>query len=83
MESANQRDGETIEIVGHYDPAKEPLYFDFDEDRVKYWLSVGAQPSDTAKRLLGEKGVLPKEAKVPKEPGVSKKEKKLKAEKNQ
>jgi small subunit ribosomal protein S16 len=51
-DSRSPRDGRFIEIVGRYNPQTEPSTIDFDEDRVKDWLSKGAQPSNTVKRLL-------------------------------
>lgn len=73
--STTPRGGKTIEDIGMYDPTKEPNQFIFKEDRLTYWLSVGAQPSEPVQRLLSSVGVLPKLEKVAKEPGVSKKEK--------
>jgi small subunit ribosomal protein S16 len=51
-DSRSPRDGRFIEIVGRYNPQTEPSTIDFDEDRVKDWLSKGAQPSNTVARLL-------------------------------
>ncbi len=51
-DSRSPRDGRFIEIVGRYNPQTEPSMIDFDEDRVKEWLSKGAQPSNTVSRLL-------------------------------
>jgi small subunit ribosomal protein S16 len=51
-DSRSPRDGRFIEIVGRYNPQTEPSTIDFDEDRVKDWLSKGAQPSNTVSRLL-------------------------------
>jgi small subunit ribosomal protein S16 len=62
-DSRNQRDGRFLERLGHYDPLpnKEGVKdVVINVDRTKYWLSVGAQPSDTVRRLLGYAGVLPK-----------------------
>jgi small subunit ribosomal protein S16 len=73
---SNPRDGEVIERLGEYNPTLNPVHFEIKQDRVEYWLSVGAQPSEPVARLLGENGVLPKVVKVPNKPGVSKKEKK-------
>lgn len=57
-ESSSPRDGRFIEIVGHYNPRTEPTTFVVKEDRVLYWLSVGAQPTDTMKKLLQNTGTL-------------------------
>jgi small subunit ribosomal protein S16 len=46
------RDGKFIEQLGYYDPMKNPFVLKFDLERVDYWISMGAQPSDTAKRLI-------------------------------
>jgi small subunit ribosomal protein S16 len=51
-DSRSPRDGKFIEIVGRYNPQTDPSTVDFDEDRVKDWLSKGAQPSNTVARLL-------------------------------
>jgi small subunit ribosomal protein S16 len=51
-DSRSPRDGKFIEIVGRYNPQTEPSTIDFDEDRVKDWLSKGALPSNTVARLL-------------------------------
>ena len=51
-DSRSPRDGRFIEIVGRYNPQTEPSTIDLDEDRVKDWLSKGAQPSNTVSRLL-------------------------------
>ena len=54
MESRNQRDGRVLEELGHYDPANRDAdaQVRLDADRIRYWLSVGAQPSDTVRNLL-------------------------------
>ena len=75
-DSRSPRDGKDIENVGTYDPTKEPVHFAVKKDRVKYWLSVGAQPSETVQRLLASIELVPAVKKVPTHPGVSKKQKK-------
>ncbi|MBX3063598.1 MAG: 30S ribosomal protein S16 [Anaerolineae bacterium] len=50
------RNGSFIEIVGQYNPRTEPMQFDIDENRVLYWLSVGAQPSESVAKLLNKFG---------------------------
>jgi small subunit ribosomal protein S16 len=57
-ESTSPRDGRFIEIVGHYNPRTEPATFVIKEDRVLYWLSVGAQPTDSLRKLLERAGTL-------------------------
>ena len=57
IEDSNQRDGKTIEDIGTYNPHTEPASVTVKEDRVKYWISVGAQPSNTVNRLLSTVGI--------------------------
>ena len=59
-DSRAPRDGRFIEILGHYNPRTEPVTFSVHEDRVLHWLSVGAQPTDTVKKLLENMGMLDK-----------------------
>ena len=46
------RDGRFIEEIGTYDPLTEPATIKIDMDRAKYWISNGAQPTDTVRGLL-------------------------------
>ena len=55
-----QRDGVFLERLGHYDPLKDPADILIDEEKALKWLRRGAQPSDTAKRLLSKTGILMK-----------------------
>lgn len=63
-EQSSPRDGRFIEIVGTYDPLTEPATVKVNEERARYWLSVGAQPSDTVRGLLTRAGVIAAEAAV-------------------
>lgn len=56
--------GRFIETVGWYDPKQEGNNFSLNLDRVNYWLSNGAQPSDTAKSLIKKAAALPVEKAV-------------------
>lgn len=51
--SRAKRDGRFIEVLGTYDPLTDPPTVNLKGDRIQYWLSVGAQPSDTVRRLIG------------------------------
>ena len=53
------RDGRVIEIVGRYNAQTEPSTVVLDEERVKLWLSRGAQPSNTVRKLLRIQGIDP------------------------
>lgn len=52
-----RRDGPFIEILGTYDPKKEPSEVTVDVERAKYWLGNGAQPTDSVRKLLQKSGV--------------------------
>ena len=54
MDSRSPRDGAVIESIGQYNPMREPLIFTIKEDRLRYWMGVGAQPTDTVKRLVSQ-----------------------------
>ncbi|HSC91700.1 MAG TPA: 30S ribosomal protein S16 [Gaiellaceae bacterium] len=56
-DSRSPRDGKFIEIVGRYNPQTEPSTIELDDDRVKDWLSKGAQPTDPVAKLLKIKGL--------------------------
>ena len=47
-----KRDGRYLEHIGFYNPMVSENRFKIDNDRVKYWLSVGAQPTQRVNRLL-------------------------------
>ena len=51
-EKTRPRNGRFVEIVGTYDPAKTPAAVELDRVRVDYWISKGAQPSDTVRSFL-------------------------------
>lgn len=50
--------GTALEILGSYNPHTNPPTVELNDERTKYWLSVGAQPSATVHNLLVEKGWL-------------------------
>ena len=52
------RDGRFIEEIGYYDPMTKPAEIKVDNDRAKYWLGVGAQPTDTVRILLKKSGAI-------------------------
>ncbi|VEG26954.1 30S ribosomal protein S16 [Actinomyces howellii] len=52
LDSRKKRDGRVIEEIGLYDPMQEPSLIRIDSERAQYWLSVGAQPTDTVFKLL-------------------------------
>nr|PZN57081.1 MAG: 30S ribosomal protein S16 [Chloroflexota bacterium] len=58
------RDGDFIEIVGHYNPRTRPSTDEVNEARVLYWLSVGAQPTDSVATILRRTGTLDRFARL-------------------
>ncbi len=53
------RDGRVIEIVGHYNAQTNPSTVKIDEDKVRSWLSRGAQPTTQVRKLLRTQGIDP------------------------
>lgn len=52
IEKRRARDSKFVEVVGSYDPLKQPAEIKLKTDRVQYWLGQGAQPSDTVRSFL-------------------------------
>ena len=52
------RDGKFIEILGYYDPMKDPAVIKIHEDKVNYWLGKGAVVSEAVRALLRKQGLL-------------------------
>jgi small subunit ribosomal protein S16 len=56
-DARSKRDGRNIEFIGRYNPRTEPSEIVIDDERAKYWLSVGAQPSEPVAKLLKIQGI--------------------------
>jgi len=52
MDQRKARDSSHVEVVGHYDPRRQPAAINLKEERLRYWLGKGAQPSDTVRSFL-------------------------------
>ncbi len=65
-DSRAPRDGRFIEQLGTYDPTKNPAVITIKEEETLKWLNNGAQPSDTVRNLLSEKGIMAKFAETKK-----------------
>ncbi|MGD9892109.1 MAG: 30S ribosomal protein S16 [Dehalococcoidia bacterium] len=63
-ESRAPRDGAFLDILGLYDPLTDPPTITVDEEKTKEWLRKGAQPSDTAAKLLKRQGITAAEARA-------------------
>jgi small subunit ribosomal protein S16 len=51
-DSRSWRDGRFVEVLGHYDPRRNPAVVKIDADRAQYWIGKGARPSDTVRSML-------------------------------
>jgi small subunit ribosomal protein S16 len=51
-DSRAARDSSFVEILGHYNPRSKPAVVQVDKERVAYWLTKGAQPSDSVRTLI-------------------------------
>ena len=57
-DSRAPRDGKFLEIVGRYNPQTNPSTVELDEEKIRAWLSKGAQPTETVARLLKVKNIV-------------------------
>ncbi len=58
VDNRKRRDGAYLENLGHYSPLSDPIELKLNEERILYWLNVGAQPSETVRSLLRREGIL-------------------------
>ena len=59
-DSRAPRDGRFIEMLGTYNPCTDPAVVTIKEEEVLAWLNKGAQPSDTVRNILSQKGIMKK-----------------------
>ncbi len=59
-DSRSPRDGRFIETVGTYNPIKQPAEITVNEEKIMYWLSNGAVPTDTVRNILSKQGIMKK-----------------------
>ena len=64
-DSRSPRDGAFLKIIGHYNPLTDPPTLVVKEEEAIHWLQKGAQPSDTAAKLLARAGVIEKAGRQP------------------
>jgi len=57
-DSKASRDGKFLEILGSYNPMKNPVEIKIHKDRVNYWLEKGASPSESVRAILRKEGLL-------------------------
>lgn len=57
-DKARDTQGKSVEILGHVHTRTTPTTSELNVERIKYWLSVGAQPSDTVRNLFVNEGIM-------------------------
>lgn len=57
INAREKRESRAIEFLGYYNPRTNPSTYELNKERIKYWLSVGAQPTYTVSRLLDKEGL--------------------------
>jgi small subunit ribosomal protein S16 len=63
-DSRSPRDGKFIEILGHYEPVRQPKVLNIKQDRARHWLSHGAQPSETVVHLFKQANIVDSEGQL-------------------
>jgi small subunit ribosomal protein S16 len=63
-EERSKRDGRIVEKIGHFDPRTEPPTIVLNEERTRYWLGVGARPTDALGPILKRAGISDKYVKM-------------------
>ncbi len=59
-DSRSPRDGRFLEVIGTYNPIKGSEVVTVNEEKALYWLSNGAQPTDTVRSILSKQGIMAK-----------------------
>ena len=59
-DSRSPRDGKFIEEIGYYNPVSEPKQIKINDEKAKKWLGVGAQPTETVKKLIQSQEIIAK-----------------------
>ena len=59
-DSRAPRDGRFIEEIGYYNPVSEPKQIKINDEKANKWLGVGAQPTETVKKLFQSQGIIEK-----------------------
>ncbi|WP_298400665.1 30S ribosomal protein S16 [uncultured Chloroflexus sp.] len=63
-DARSPRDGKFIETIGYYLPTRQPKVLEVNADRARYWLSVGAQPTEVVVKLFQRRNILDEQGKV-------------------
>ena len=58
IEKRKARNGRFLEVVGQYNPIANPTFVEVNSERAQYWLSKGAEPSETVRSILRKKEII-------------------------
>ena len=58
IDKRRAQNGRFLEIVGQYNPLSDPAHIVVNEERARFWLSKGAQPSNTVRSILHKKEIV-------------------------
>lgn len=58
IDKRRARNGRFLEVLGQYNPVANPVQMEINAERAQYWLSKGAQPSETVQSILRKKEIL-------------------------
>jgi len=58
IDKRRARNGRFLEVLGQYNPIANPVQMEINSERAQYWLSKGAQPSETVERILRKKEIV-------------------------
>lgn len=51
-DESSKRDGKVVAYLGFFDPKTKPTTIKVDANKLKYWLNVGAKPTESVRKLL-------------------------------
>ena len=55
IDKRRARNGRFLEVLGQYNPIANPVWMEINAERAQYWLSKGAEPSETVRSILRKK----------------------------
>jgi len=58
IDKRRARNGRFLEVLGQYNPIANPVQMEINSERAQYWLSKGAQPSETVESILRKKEIV-------------------------
>jgi small subunit ribosomal protein S16 len=58
IDKRRARNGRFLEVLGQYNPIASPVQMEINSERAQYWLSKGAEPSETVRSILRKKEVI-------------------------